>query len=358
MSNTFGNNIKVSIFGQSHSEAIGVSIDGLPAGLEVDMQALNAFLARRAPGSSKLATARKESDAPEFLSGIVEGKTCGAPVCAVIRNTNTRSKDYFGLKATPRPAHSDYAAFVKFTGNNDISGGGQFSGRLTAPLCIAGGIVKQLLKKMGIEIYAHVLSIGGVKDAPYNPVGPFEDVSNQQLCVIDDAAGERMTEAVLYAKAQGDSVGGVIECAAVGLPAGVGDPMFDGLENVIARAVFAIPAVKGIEFGSGFAAANMKGSEHNDGFLFEGDTVKTATNNHGGILGGISSGMPVIFRAAFKPTPSIAMEQRSVDLVNKCDAPLKIHGRHDPCIVPRAVPVVEAACALAIYDAILEDNKR
>ena len=353
MSNFLGNNIKIGIFGQSHSEAIGVTIDGLPAGFKIDMDKLRAFTSRRAPGRTDVSTKRKEADEPEFICGLVEGRTCGAPVTAIIRNTNTRSNDYAELKDKPRPAHADYTAFVKFGGYNDIAGGGQFSGRLTAPLCIAGGIILQLLEKQGIEVRAHIASIGDIADEPYELTGPFADVSEKDMPVIDDEAGEAMRQAILAARKEGDSLGGVIECAVTGVPAGVGDPMFDGLENVIAMAVFGVPAVRGIEFGRGFAAARMRGSEHNDEFRMQDGKVVTKTNNHSGILGGISSGMPIVFRTAIKPTASIAKEQGTVSLSGKCDERLRVRGRHDPCIVPRAVPVIEAVSAIAIYDAML-----
>ncbi len=352
MSNFFGENIRINIFGQSHSQAIGCTIEGLPPGFEPDMNELLAFMERRAPGRNSFSTPRKEGDVPEFICGLVDGKTCGAPITALIYNTNTRSKDYSDLKDMPRPSHADYTASVKFGGYNDIAGGGQFSGRLTAPLCIAGGLVMQLLKKEGITVNAHISSIAGIKDKQYPFTGPFEDVSKKELPVIDDDAMEKMKAAIEEARSEGDSVGGVIECAVSGVPAGIGDPMFDGLENIISRAVFAIPAVKGIEFGCGFAAADMKGSQHNDEFIIKEGEIRTATNNHGGILGGISSGMPIVFRAAIKPTASIAKEQRSISLSKMEEGTLSIVGRHDPCIVQRAVPCIEAAAALAVYDAM------
>ena len=353
MSNFLGNKLKIAVFGQSHSSAIGVTIDGLPAGAEIDLDELRSFMSRRAPGRNDVSTKRKEADEPEFICGIVDAKTCGAPVTAIIRNTNTRSSDYAELRDKPRPAHADYTAYVKYGGYNDIAGGGQFSGRLTAPICIAGGIALQLLKEKNIHVYAHIASIGETDDTPYELTGPFEDVSRKDLPVIDDEAAERMRRAVVDAAREGDSLGGVIECAITGVKAGVGEPMFDGLENAIARAIFGIPAVRGIEFGKGFAAARMRGSEHNDEFFIKDGEIRTKTNNHGGILGGISSGMPIVFRTAIKPTPSIAKEQGTVSLSARQDERLRIKGRHDPCIVPRAVPVVEAVAALVIADAVL-----
>ena len=319
MSNFLGNKLKIAIFGQSHSPAIGVTIDGLPAGLEIDFDELKSFMSRRAPGRNDVSTKRKEADEPEFICGIVGEKTCGAPVTAIIRNTNTRSSDYAELRDKPRPAHADYTAYVKYGGYNDIAGGGQFSGRLTAPICIAGGIALQLLKEKNIHVYAHIASIGETDDKPYELTGPFEDVSKKDLPVIDDEAAERMRRAVVDAAREGDSLGGVIECAITGVKAGVGEPMFDGLENAIARAIFGIPAVRGIEFGKGFAAARMRGSEHNDEFFMKDGEIRTKTNNHGGILGGISSGMPIVFRTAIKPTPSIAKEQGTVSLSARQD---------------------------------------
>ena len=358
MSSQCGKNIKISIFGQSHSAAVGVSIDGLPVGIRLDMEALRAFLRRRSPGQRELTTARTEADEPEVLSGLVDGVTCGVPLAVIIRNSDVRSEDYREIRDIPRPSHADYAAHIKFGGFHDVSGGGHFSGRLTAPLCVAGGICLQILSKMGIYIGAHILQIGDARDVPFDPVGvsdkDFEAIRSNPLSTLNEGAGENMRAQIMAAKEQGDSVGGIVECAAIGVPPGLGDPMFDGIENRIADIVFGIPAVKGIEFGSGFASAGSKGSENNDNFYMDGDTVKTRTNNSGGILGGITNGMPVIFRAAFKPTPSISIKQDSISLSRRENAVLEIKGRHDPCIVPRAVPCVEAAMAIALYDAALE----
>ncbi len=356
MASMYGEKLKISIFGQSHSEAIGVCIDGFPAGFEIDMEELSSFLSRRAPGSGAHTTSRKEADLPRFISGVVDGVTCGSPICAIIENTNTRSKDYSNLREVPRPGHADYTAFVKYGLSHDIRGGGHFSGRLTACLCIAGGICLQYLKKIkGIEIGAHVSEISGVCDKAFDPVSPeLSKVRNDlPIAVLDEACGERMMEEILRAKAELDSVGGIIECAATGVPEGLGDPMFDGIENNIAKIVFGIPAVKGIEFGAGFAVAKMRGSENNDDFCIKDGKVSTKTNNHGGALGGISSGLPIIFRAAIKPTPSITREQESVSLKRMESSSLEVVGRHDPCIVPRAVPVMEAALAVAICDMVL-----
>lgn len=324
MASEFGKNIRVSIFGESHGAAIGVSIDGMPAGVSVDMERLQHFLDRRAPGRSRFTTARREEDRPEFLCGIRGGVTCGTPITAIIRNRDTRSGDYSQMENIPRPGHADYAARMRYGGNEDCRGGGHFSGRLTAPLCVAGGIFLQALEAEGITVRARILEIGGNTE---DPRGEIEK-----------------------AMAEKDSVGGIIECVVNGMPPGIGDPIYDGLENRISLAVFGIPAVKGIEFGRGFEAARLRGSENNDAFYFDGGTIKTRTNNHGGILGGISSGMPIVFRVAIKPTPSIGKEQDSIRYDTGENVKMTVQGRHDPCIVPRAVPCVEAAAAMAIYD--------
>lgn len=355
MSSSFGEKVKIMIFGQSHSEAIGVVIDGLPVGEEIDMERVQQFMERRAPGRNAYSTPRKEGDVPSVVSGLFEGKTCGAPICAVIENMNTRSKDYDKLKDLPRPGHADFTAWVKYKGANDHRGGGHFSGRLTAPLCFAGAVCIQILERKGIHIGAHILSIKGVKDTPFDEVQidaeTLKMVTSKAFPVRDDAAGEAMQAAIAAARANADSVGGIIECAVTGLPVGVGEPMFDGLESRLAAAVFAIPAVKGVEFGKGFGVAELFGSENNDDFLYEADgTVRTKTNNHGGSLGGISSGMPLVLRVAFKPTPSIGQEQDTISISKRENDKLAIVGRHDPCIAPRAVPCVEAAAAVALLD--------
>lgn len=358
MSSTYGEIIKLSIFGQSHGNGIGMTLDGIPAGLPVDLDALQIFLNRRAPGQNDYSTPRKEEDRPEILSGIVDGFTCGAPIAALIRNTNTRSKDYSELKDHPRPGHADFTAQMKYGGFQDVAGGGHFSGRLTAPLCIAGGMCKQWLEAKGTRIGAHLYSVAGIADTPFDPMDPQLDDVSEDFPVLDGAAGEKMCSAIADARLSKDSVGGIIECAITGLPAGLGDPMFGGMENRIASIVYGIPAVKGVEFGIGFGAAGLRGSENNDDFVMDCDSVRTATNNCGGILGGITNGMPLIFRAAVKPTPSIAKVQKSVSISAGADAPLEIVGRHDPCIAPRAVPVVEAAAAIAVFDAYLASGRR
>ena len=355
MSSTFGNALKITIFGQSHAPAIGVCMEGFPAGFTPDFDELNAFLARRAPGQGAYTTARREPDRPEFLAGLVRGHTCGAPVTAIIRNTDTRSGDYAAFTDVPRPSHADYPAQVKWQGAQDSAGGGHFSGRLTAPLCIAGGLCLQYLHARGIEITAHIERIGAAQDRRFTPTQP-ETLAKAKLPVLDPDSAEAMLAQIAAAKAEGDSVGGCIECAVTGLPAGLGSPMFGGMENRLAQILFGIPAVKGVEFGSGFACAGMRGSEHNDPYFMQDGAVRTRTNHAGGILGGLTTAMPVIFRVAVKPTPSIARPQESVSLQRGEDAVLEIHGRHDPCIVPRAVPCVEAAAAIAILDALLEED--
>ena len=348
----YGEHLHLTIFGQSHAPAIGMTLEGLPAGEAINMEALQGFLNRRAPGQNEWSTPRKEADVPEFLSGLVGNVTCGTPLTAIIRNTNTRSGDYAGLSVVPRPGHADFTAAVKYGGHADFAGGGAFSGRLTAPLCIAGGICLQLLRRRGITVISRIAAIGGVTDT-----APLTAATAEKPCpVVEDAAGEAIRAAIAAAKAEGDSVGGIIECAVLGLPVGLGGPLFDGMEGKIASIIFGIPAVKGIEFGAGFAAAALRGSENNDAFTVENGTVKTVTNHCGGILGGITNGMPLTFRTAFKPTPSIAKEQQSVNLTSLTPETLRVQGRHDPCIVPRAVPCVEAAAAVAVYDALLGEH--
>ena len=354
MASYLGEHIHVSVFGQSHSPAIGVVVDGLPAGERVDMEELGRFLKRRAPGQNATSTPRKEADLPQFLSGLVDDVTCGAPLAALIENTNTRSQDYAQLRDKPRPGHADFTAQVKYGGFQDVAGGGHFSGRLTAPLCIAGGICLQILKRRGIEVAAHIASIAGEADRPFDPMGEsvetLDALKRAPFPVLDEKAGERMRKAILQAKEEGDSVGGIVECLVTGVPAGLGEPMFGGMENRLAAALFGIPAVKGVEFGAGFGVATMRGSENNDPFTVEDGKVVTETNHAGGILGGITNGMPLVFRLAVKPTPSIAKQQQTVSLSKKQVEELVVTGRHDPCIVPRAVPVVEAVTALVLTD--------
>ncbi|MDO4438335.1 MAG: chorismate synthase [Eubacteriales bacterium] len=364
MSSQIGKNIKISVFGQSHSDAIGVVIDGLPAGISFDKEKIINFMQRRAPGRNQYSTSRKEADFPEIVSGVLKSEndmlvSCGAPLCAIIKNSDQRSKDYDNLKLVPRPGHADYTAAIKYHGFNDIRGGGHFSGRLTAPLCFAGALALKILEDKGIYIGAHIKSIGNIEDESFNPMEEDKDIiknpGRKAFPVIDDSIGNEMMKLIDEARLDQDSVGGIIECCIIGLPVGIGDPMFDGVENIISRAIFGIPAVKGIEFGDGFGVAGLRGSESNDEYVIGKDgAVKTLSNHQGGILGGISNGMPVIFRAAFKPTPSISRPQRSVNLETNENEELIIHGRHDSCIVPRAVPVVEAVTALAVLDLIMQ----
>ena len=357
--NTLGHKLRVTVFGQSHAAAIGCVVEGLPAGFRPDMDRLAAFMARRAPGRTAWSTPRQESDAPEILAGLVEGQTCGAPVCAVIYNGDQRSRDYEGLRRTPRPSHADYTAWVKYGESYDIRGGGHFSGRLTAPLCFAGALALQLLEKRGVTIAAHIGQIAGVYDQPPD----FAQVRREELetlltrpfPVFSEDAGMAMRQEIERARMDADSVGGVIRCFALGLPAGIGEPMFEGVENRLAAALFGIPAVRGVSFGDGFAAANLRGSQHNDPFITDGQTVRTRTNHAGGVLGGITTGMPLVVNVAIKPTASIAREQDTVDLAEMTNTKLIIHGRHDPCIVPRALPVVEAVTALTLLDMLLEE---
>lgn len=361
MASYLGEHIHVSVFGQSHSPAIGVVVDGLPAGERVDMEELGRFLKRRAPGQNATSTPRKEADLPQFLSGLVDDVTCGAPLAVLIENTNTRSQDYAQLRDKPRPGHADFTAQVKYGGFQDVAGGGHFSGRLTAPLCIAGGICLQILKRRGIEVAAHIASIAGEADRPFDSMGEsvetLDALKRAPFPVLDEKAGERMRKAILRAKEEGDSVGGVIECLVTGVPAGLGEPMFGGMENRLAAALFGIPAVKGVEFGAGFGVATMRGSENNDPFTVEDGKLVTETNHAGGILGGITNGMPLVFRLAVKPTPSIAKQQQTVSLSKKQVEELVVTGRHDPCIVPRAVPVVEAVTALVLTDLLFSGEK-
>ena len=357
MSSTYGENLKLSIFGQSHGPAIGMTLDGIPAGLSVDLDKLQQFLQRRAPGQNDWSTPRKEEDRPEFLGGLLDGYTCGAPIAAVIHNKNTRSGDYANLKDCPRPGHADYTAQVKYGGFQDAAGGGHFSGRLTAPLCIAGGLCKQWLEEMGIRIGAHILAIGECGDRYFEPTDPEIESVDHDFPVLDPDSGKAMQDWIAQARAAGDSVGGIIECAVTGLPAGIGEPMFGGVESRIAQIVYGVPAVKGVEFGVGFECACLPGSQSNDDFEIIDGKIVTQTNQAGGILGGITNGMPVIFSVAMKATPSIGCTQQSISLSRMETATLEVKGRHDPCIVPRAVPVIEAAAAIAIYDMILGNTQ-
>lgn len=354
MANVWGNRCKVSIFGESHGAGIGIVIDGLPAGQRLDMNAIRAEMARRAPGGSEFATPRQEGDEVELLSGVFEGKTTGAPLCGLIRNHNTRSGDY--EKDLPRPGHADYTAFVKYGGFADYRGGGHFSGRITAPLTFAGAVAKQVLSGAGVVVGAHIAAIAGVRDDLFETqIDPHTLLrfGTSGFPLLNENKAQAMQEQIRAARQEGDSVGGVIECAACGLPAGTGSPFFESLESRLSSMLFSIPAVKGVEFGDGFALAEMRGSEANDAFFIKEGGVATKTNHNGGINGGISNGMPLVLRVGIKPTPSISKVQETINLAGMTDAKLSVHGRHDPCIVVRAVPVVEAAVAIVLLDALL-----
>lgn len=359
MASEFGNHLRVSIFGQSHGTAIGVVADGLPAGEPVNMDELARFMARRRPGKDALSSPRQETDIPAFLSGLQDNVTCGSPLCAVIENRDQHSADYSALADTPRPGHADYTAWVKWGGKADMRGGGHFSGRLTAPLCVIGGIAKQILARRGVYVGAHLLSVEKESDIPF-PSRPmpalFEEVATKPFPVLDDVCGQRMKGAIMSAAQEGDSVGGVVECAAIGLPAGLGEPIFGGMESRLAAVLFGIPAMKGLEFGAGFESAALRGSVNNDPFCVRNGRIETTRNRCGGILGGITDGMPLTLRAAFKPTPSIARPQQTVRLSRMVETELVVSGRHDPCIAHRAVPVVEAAVATVLLDILLEQD--
>lgn len=356
---TYGKNLKLTVWGGSHDEKIGMTLDGFPAGEVIDLDALRNLLSRRAPGRNAWSTARKEADEPVFLSGVSDGVTTGGRIEAVIYNTNVRSGDYDNLSDVPRPSHADYPARVKYGEEVDLRGGGHFSGRLTAPLTLAGGICLSALCRRGIRIGAHIFSLGGVKDTPFDPVlvseNDFSRVRQADFPTLDERAGEDMRKIIESARAAGDSVGGIAECAVTGLPVGLGEHLFDGVENRISAIVFGIPAIKGIEFGAGFeGVSTLCGSRFNDPFYTDGKTVRTETNHAGGILGGMTDGMPVLFRVAVKPTPSISLPQKSVSLSRMENVTLCIRGRHDPCILPRVIPVLEAAAAVAVTDLLLD----
>lgn len=359
MASIWNNRISISIFGESHGAGIGVVIDNLPPGEYIRMNDILAFMSRRAPKKNKTSTPRNEKDIPQIMSGLYNNRTTGTPLCAVIQNTDQHSNDYKNVQTLARPGHADYTGAKRYQGFNDVRGGGHFSGRLTAPLVFAGAVCAQILERRGIYTGAHIASIHGIKDKEfiYTNVTREEllDIRKKEFPVIDDEAGKKMIEDVDKARRSLDSLGGIIECAAINIPAGIGSPMFDGLENSISQLVFGIPAVKGIEFGIGFKAAELLGSQNNDEFYVDDHGhVLTRTNNHGGILGGISSGMPLVLRVAIKPTPSIAQPQNTIDYTNLSNDVISIKGRHDPCIVPRAVPCVESAVNIALLSHILE----
>lgn len=359
VSSIYSGNIKLSIWGESHGEAIGAVVDGLPAGEKIDLEEIVVQMKRRAPGYDETSTARKETDIPKIISGMFNGYTTGSPLCAIIENKNANSDSYKKLKNLIRPGHVDYTANAKYNGYNDFRGGGHFSGRLTAALNFCGAVCRQILARRGIIIGAHIYSIFDVLDEPFDENISDEllkKLSQEKFSVIDSCKKEKMVETILAAKQAGDSVGGIIECAINNVPVGLGAPIFDGIENKISSLIFAIPAVKGVEFGAGFSATKMFGSENNDLFFVNDGKILTKTNNHGGILGGISSGMPIIFRCAVKPTPSIAKIQETVNTTNNSSAQVFVSGRHDPCIVPRALPVVEAVASIAILDLLKGEN--
>lgn len=369
MSSTFGTTLRVQLFGQSHSPAIGCVIEGLPAGFPLDTTGLQRFMDRRAPGRNAWSTPRKEADAPRIVSGLnQQGRTCGTPLAAFVPNTNTRPSDYDLLRRVPRPGHADLVAQMKWSGEQDASGGGHFSARLTAALCVAGGIALQMLASRGVRVAAHVLQVGDEHDLPFDALDNTEraseslaaqmrvlDARNQDgsFPAIDAIAAQRMVDLIARVRADADSVGGVVECVATGLPMGLGGPRFDGIQSAIARIVFGIGAVKGLEFGEGFGVAHMRGSQNNDPYRMRNGRPTLTSNHAGGSLGGISTGAPVLFRMAVKPTPSIGLAQESIDLTTGEDTTLEIRGRHDPCVAARAVPVAEAAMALALLDSWL-----
>ena len=361
MSGIYGMNIKMAIYGESHGASIGLVIDGVPPGLKLDLEQIEKEMARRAPGKNQLSTQRKESDSFAIQSGFFEGYTTGTPLCVVIKNSDQHSKDYSILKDKMRPGHADYAGFVRYQGFNDYRGGGHFSGRLTAPLVFMGAVAKQALAQAGILVGAHILQIADIKEENFNPLGiedkKIAELAGKDFAVMNDAIGEKMQAKILEAKAELNSVGGVIEAMVTNVPAGLGAPYFDSVESRLSHALFSVPAVKGVEFGDGFGISAMTGAEANDQLHYEEGKVVAETNHNGGITGGITNGMPVIFRVAIKPTPSISREQKTISLQEKCDTTLTIVGRHDPCIVQRAVPVIEAVTAWTMWDLLLEAKK-
>lgn len=362
MSSVFGKNVKVSIFGESHGTAIGCVVDGFPAGVTLDRDLMECVLSRRRAKSDRTTTTRVERDEPEFLSGLKDGVTTGAPIAAIFKNENTRSVDYTGFENTPRPSHSDYSATMRYRGFSDYRGGGHFSGRLTAPLCLAGALCKMALRDRGVTVAAHLAQVGPLSDVYFDPAAitkrELEVMERLAFPAVDPEIAEEMKDLIRTAALERDSWGGVVECFATGLPAGAGSPMFRGVEPVIAGALFGVPAVKGVEFGSGFAGSASRGSENNDPFRYdESGQVVTATNNHGGALGGITTGMPLVVRAAIKPTASISLPQQTVDLKQKRNTDIVVGGRHDPCIAVRAVPVIESAVAAALLDILLEGQQ-
>lgn len=359
MSSIFNGNIKISIFGESHGPMIGAVIDNIPAGEKIDFKKITLEMSRRAPGTNDTATSRIENDNPSVVSGILNGYTTGAPICALIENNDVKSDDYKNISHNIRPGHADYTAHVKYNGFGDLKGGGHLSGRLTASLTFCGAVCRQLLEHRGVIIGSHIYSISDIFDTPFD--GNISDdllksLPTKKFPLIDNSIKEKMVQKILSAKNDGDSIGGIIECAINNVPAGIGSPIFYGIENKIASLIFSVPGIKGIEFGAGFRSTTMTGSQHNDEFTVNNGKISTVTNNHGGILGGISSGMPIVFRCAVKPTPSIAKLQNTVDIVSRQPTTLSVTGRHDPCIVPRAVPVVDSIASIALVDLFKEAN--
>ncbi|MBU3182242.1 chorismate synthase [Clostridium psychrophilum] len=356
MSGQWGKKVKYSIFGESHGRGIGITIDGLPPGIELDMDFINGEMQRRAPGRDEFSTKRFEGDKVEILSGYFNGYTTGTPLCGVIFNENQNSKDYDKLKDLARPGHADFTGKVKYSGFNDYRGGGHFSGRITAPLVFAGAVAKQILFDKGIVIGSHILSIGNVHDNYFDSVNleiqTLADVLHKDFPVIDDLKGKEMKSFILKAKEETDSVGGIIEVAILNVPCGLGEPFFDSIESNLSQLLFSVPAVKGVEFGLGFEITTLRGSKANDEPYIDNVRVLTKTNNNGGINGGISNGMPIVFRVAMKPTPSIAKTQNTVDMATGENSEISVTGRHDPCIVLRALPVIEACAAMSILDFI------
>lgn len=358
MSNTLGTAYRITVFGQSHAPAMGAIIDGLPAGIEIPYDEIEKQMRRRRPKATVYSTARQEEDHVRFLSGVVDGKTCGAPLCFCIENTDHKSVDYDHLRTHPRPGHADYPAYVKFNGYNDIAGGGQFSGRLTAPITVAGAIAKAILHKKGVEIGARIASIYTVEDNLERPIS-YEDIEqlDENMPVLNADKKEEMLRCIEAAKQEGDSVGGIVECYVFHMPAGIGEPLYDSVESDLAKALFSIPGMRGLSVGTGFAATRMRGSKHNDAYRWSEDGVVTETNHHGGILGGITTGMPIVFQVGFKPTASIAKKQQTVDLASKDNCELQVQGRHDACFVPRALVAVEMMTAITMLDLYMQEER-
>ena len=358
MSSTWGNKLKISLFGESHGNAIGIVIDGLPPGKQISLEEIQVQMKRRAPGNNNTSTPRKEADSFEIQSGLFNNVTTGAPLCCLIKNTNTKSKDYEKTKDIARPGHADLTGHLKYKGFNDYRGGGHFSGRLTAPIVFAGALCQQILKEQNIVVGSHAVDIASIKDVSFKDIQVDESLlkqlSTKYPCVLDDAQGEKMIEKILEAKNDHDSVGGIIETIILNVPPSLGSPFFESVESRLASFLFSIPAVKGVEFGEGFNFASLKGSQSNDPFIIKDSKIATTTNNCGGILGGITNGMPITFNTAFKPTPSISKKQNSINMQTLEETEISVEGRHDPCIVLRAIPVIESVASIVLLDLLLE----